>query len=65
MHVKRLITDVVIVFSTSLVASLCVTLLWNLIVLHTGSADWETSIRFAIVLAIIVPWMERRRIHDK
>ncbi|HET7224579.1 MAG TPA: hypothetical protein VFK69_02605 [Candidatus Eisenbacteria bacterium] len=61
MNVKRLILDVLTVFSLSLVASIGVTFLWNLIVHRTGTVDWETSFRFAILFAIIVPWMEARR----
>ena len=60
MRIWRLVVDVVIVFSVTLVTSLVVNLLWNVIA-HKTAIDWETSIRFAIVLGIIVPWIQARR----
>ena len=61
MNIKRLLVDVVTVFSVTLIVSAIVTLLWNLIVHGASTMDWETSIRFAILLAIILPWIETRR----
>jgi uncharacterized membrane protein YadS len=61
MNIKRLLVDVVIVFSVSLVVSAVVSLLWNLVERRASTIDWETSLRFAIVLGIILPWIARRR----
>ena len=61
MSIRRFVVEVVTVFSVTLVASLVVRLLWNLIAHKTTAIDWETSVRFAIVLGIIVPWIQRRR----
>jgi hypothetical protein len=61
MNVKRFLVDVVTVFAVTLAVSVHVSLLWNLIVHHAGGVDWETSLRFAILFAIILPWMEMRR----
>jgi hypothetical protein len=61
MNIKRILADIVTVFSVSLVVSVVVSLLWNLIVHGAGTVDWETSIRFAILLGIIVPWITTRR----
>jgi hypothetical protein len=59
-NVKRLLVDALTVFCVSLLVLLAVTFLWN-VVFHKGETiDWETSFRFAIVFAIIVPWMETR-----
>ena len=65
MHMKRLLVDVSTVFSVTLVASIIVTLLWNLIFHGASTIDWETSFRFAILLGIIVPWIERRRSKER
>ena len=61
MNIKRLLVDIVTVFLVSLAISMVVSLLWNLIVHGAGTVDWETSIRFAILLGIIVPWITTRR----
>lgn len=65
MNVKRLLVDALAVFSVSLVVSIIVTLLWNLIVHHASTVDWEASFRIAILFGIIVPWMETRRSKEK
>ncbi len=61
MSIRRLVVDAVTVFSVTLVASMVVSVLWNLIAHKTTAIDWETSVRFAIVLGIIVPWIQARR----
>jgi len=65
MNIKKLLVDFVTVFAVSLIVSVVVTLLWNLIVHGAGTIDWETSFRFAILLGIILPWIERRRSKEK
>ncbi len=47
MNIKKLVVDFVTVFAVSLIVSVIVTLLWNLIVHGTSTIDWETSFRFA------------------
>jgi hypothetical protein len=61
MSFRRWVVDFVIVSSVTLVASMVVSVLWNLIAHKTTAIDWETSVRFAIVLGIIVPWIQTRR----
>jgi hypothetical protein len=61
MVITRVLVDVVNVFAVTLIVSVIVTLLSNLIVHGASTVDWETSIRFAILLAIILPWIETRR----
>ena len=61
MSIRKLVVDAVIVFSVTLVASVVVSVLWNLVAHRTTAIDWETSVRFAIVLGIIVPWIQARR----
>ncbi len=61
MNIKRVLLDAITVFSVALVVSIIVSLLWNLIAHKSTTIDWETSVRFAIVLGIIVPWIGTRR----
>ena len=65
MNIKRLLVDFVTVFTVTLVVSVIVTLLWNLIVLGASTIDWEASFRFAILFGIIFPWIETRRRKEK
>jgi len=64
-NIKRLLVDAMTVFSVSLVVSIIVSLLWNLIVHGTSTIDWETSFRFAILLGIVVPWITTRRSKER
>ena len=68
MSVKQLLIEFSVVFAVTLVVSVAVTFLWNLVFSGAGAIDWETSFRFAIVLAVtvgvVLPWMrawERRK----
>ena len=61
MTIKKLVVDFVTVFAVTLIVCAIVTLLGNLIVHGASSIDWETSVRFAILFGIIVPWIETRR----
>ncbi len=61
MQIKRLLADFVTVFAVTFVVSVVVILLWNLIVDGASTINWETSFRFAILLGILLPWLETRR----
>ena len=61
MNIKKYLLEFATVFAVTLVVSVVVTLLWNLILHGTTTIDWETSFRFAILFGIIVPWLETRR----
>jgi hypothetical protein len=65
MNIKRLLVDFVTVFAVTLIVSVIVTLLLNLIVHGASTLDWETSFRFAILFGIILPWIETRRSKEK
>jgi hypothetical protein len=60
MDIRKLLLDFVTTFAVTLVVSIIVTLLWNVTVHGAGTVDWETSFRFAIILGIILPWLETR-----
>ena len=47
-------------FAVVFVVNLAVTFLYSLIVHGSGVIDWETAIRFGIMLGFILPWMRRR-----
>lgn len=61
MKTMRFLIDSVTVFAITLIVSVLVSLLWNLIVHGVSTIDWETSVRFAILLGVILPWLETRR----
>lgn len=61
MNIKNFLIGSWTVFAVSLIVSAIVSLLWNLIVHGARTIDWETSFRFAIILGILVPWIEARR----
>ena len=65
MNIRKLVVDFLTVFAVTLIVSVIVTLLWNLIVHGASSIDWETSFRFAILFGIILPWIETRRSKGK
>jgi hypothetical protein len=65
MNTKKLLVDSVTVFAVSLIVSVIVSLLWNLIAHGASTIDWETSFRFAILFGIIFPWIETRRSKEK
>lgn len=53
-HLKKFAVDFVTVFVVALAATMSVTYLWNLVGHGLSAADWETSIRFALVFAIVL-----------
>ena len=65
MNIKKLLVEFVMVFTVTMVVSVIVGLLWNLIIHRASTLDWETSFRFAILLGIILPWMGARRSKEK
>jgi hypothetical protein len=55
MDFKKTIAEFVRVFAISLLVTLGVTFLWNLVFHGVAKVDWETSFRFAILFGIILP----------
>jgi hypothetical protein len=55
MSSKSLLVDVLVTFVLTLVVSVIVTFLYSLIAHGAGAIDWETSVRFAIIFAIVLP----------
>jgi hypothetical protein len=61
MDFKRTIVGFIRVFAISLLVTLGITFLWNLIFHGTAKVDWETSFRFAILLGVILPIANSRK----
>ena len=59
--IKTLLVHVATVFAVTLILSVLVTLLLNLIVYGTDTIDWPTSFRSAILFAIVFSWIGARR----
>ena len=60
LNIKKIAVDFVIIFAITLLVSVIVTFLYSLIVRGSGAIDWETSFRSAIVLAIVLSWIQQR-----
>jgi hypothetical protein len=65
MKIKKLIVEFVTVFAVALVTTAIVTFLWNIIGHGASAVNWETSFRFAIILAITLTWVKSREIEEK
>lgn len=61
MNTAKLLIHFMTTFAVTFVVSVSVTLVWSLIAHGTGTIDWETSFRTAIVFGVIFSWMEMRR----
>lgn len=61
MRIRRWFSDLVFVFSVTLATSLAVGALGKVLTHRPIEADWDTSLRIAVVLGIIVPWIQVRR----
>jgi hypothetical protein len=55
MNAKNFAASFFIIGAIVLVVSLIVTYIYGLIVHGSGVAEWESSIRLAIILGIVVP----------
>lgn len=60
MNIKKIFINFVVVFALTLVVSAIVSFLYSLIIHGTGTIDWETSFRFAIIFGIILTWIRAR-----
>ena len=55
MGLKKFVIGFITVFAITLLATIGVTLLWNVVFHGIAIIDWETSFRFAILFGIIFP----------
>ncbi|MGE5400917.1 MAG: hypothetical protein ACM3S2_10965 [Ignavibacteriales bacterium] len=61
MKLSELLLDVIIVFAVTLIVSLMVTYLFNVIFYNEGIIEWVTSVRLAVIFAIIIPLVQFRK----
>ncbi len=61
MNIKKWFIDFATTFVVVFVVSAIVTFLYSLIVHGQGVEDWETSFRFAIILSVALPWIQRMK----
>ena len=61
MNIKRLLADFVTVFTVTLIVSIVVTSISNLIVHGAITIDREVSIRSALLFGIVLSWVGPRR----
>ena len=52
--------DSAIIFSIVLFVSVMVTSVYNFFMHGSGAFEWEPSIRLALILGIVLPWVHRR-----
>jgi hypothetical protein len=61
MDLRKIVIRFITVFAISLLVTIGVTFLWSLIFHGVAIIDWETSLRFAIILGIILPIINSRK----
>lgn len=61
MDFKKNIIGFIRVFAISLLVTVGVTFLWNIVFDGVAKVDWKTSFRFAILLGIILPIANSRK----
>lgn len=57
----KYITEFLTIFALTLFVSIGVTVLWSLIFHGAAIVDWGSSFRFAIILAILLPFINNKR----
>jgi hypothetical protein len=60
MNMTKYAVDFAIIFTVVLFVSVIVTSLYNFFMHGSGVIEWETSIRFAIILGIVLSWLQQR-----
>jgi len=57
---KRILLNFLVFFVITFGVSAIVNFLWSLIFHGTASVSWETSFRLAIILGIVLTWMQKK-----
>lgn len=55
MRILRFLRAFVIIFIIVFFVSLIVSYLYNLVAHGAGTLEWETAIRFALILGVVIP----------
>jgi len=61
MSVKRLLSEFVITGLITFVVAAAVSYVYSLLAHRAGTVDWETAIRMAIILGIVLTWGSHRK----
>jgi len=61
MSISKIIIRFITIFVVGLLVTIGITFLWNLAFQGIAKIDWETSCRFALVLGIILTFVDIRR----
>jgi len=65
MNIKKLVVEFVTVFAVTLVTTVIVTFLWNLIGHGESAIDWESSFRFAVIFGVILTWVKSQETEER
>ncbi|UCE39908.1 MAG: hypothetical protein JSV17_10510 [Candidatus Aminicenantes bacterium] len=60
MKIKGILLNFAIFFVITFGVSAIVNFLWNLIFHGTGTVGWEMSFRLAIILGIVLSWIQKK-----
>ncbi len=60
MKIKRILLNFLVFFAITFGVSAIVNFLWNLIFHGTASVAWEMSFRLAIILGIVLTWIQKK-----
>ncbi len=61
MKIKEFLLEFMLIFGIVFLVSAIVTFLYTLVVHGNPTADWQTAFQMAIIFAIVIPWMNRRK----
>lgn len=60
MNVRSFLIDMAMTIAVTFVVAVVVTWLYSLIARGHGSADWDTAVRLAIILGVVLPLARAR-----
>ena len=60
MFIKKFLINFLATFAVTFVVTAIVTFLYTLILKDTTIVDWETSLRLAIILGVVLAWNKVR-----
>jgi len=60
MNVFPWLREFTLVFSLALAVTAAVSFLWSLMAHGSGAVDWESALRFWIILGIVLAWIKAR-----
>ena len=62
MKIKDFIKRFLLIFGVALVVNILITIIWDYFIKGIGWViDWETSFRFALLFAIVIPLTQTKR----